>query len=162
MARTEPSQAIPSRAKGSLVNCCGHPATARDGTASLQSTHPCCAVLLFFCVTTYWAVIYRSYLSLHSSSLPLPFPLPLCLFLHSHSFFPGQGPHIAHCCQQDGGQRLQNGVLWEEAGDGAGQGHHHGGGLGDGGGALALPGAGLIGAVGPSGSLQGWRSGRWS
>ena len=54
-----------------------------------------------------------------------------------------------------GGGRAHNGVLWEGAEDGAGQGHHHGGGLDDDGGVLALPDTGLIAAVGQ----RGWAAG---
>ena len=50
-----------------------------------------------------------------------------------------------------GGGGPHNGVLWEGAEDGAGQGHHHGGGLDDDGGVLALPDTGLIAAVGQRG-----------
>ncbi|KFQ90448.1 hypothetical protein Y956_08980, partial [Nipponia nippon] len=44
-----------------------------------------------------------------------------------------------------------NGVLWEGAEDGSGQGHHHSRRLNDDGGVLALPDTGLIAAVGQRG-----------
>ncbi|KFM03737.1 hypothetical protein AS27_11560, partial [Aptenodytes forsteri] len=47
-----------------------------------------------------------------------------------------------------GGGGAHNGVLWEGAEDGAGQGHHHGRGLDGDSGVLALPDTGLITAVG--------------
>ncbi|KFQ29243.1 hypothetical protein N332_06562, partial [Mesitornis unicolor] len=50
-----------------------------------------------------------------------------------------------------GGGGAHNGVLWEGAEDGSGQGHHHSRGLNDDGGALALPDTGLIAAVGQRG-----------
>ncbi|KFO09491.1 hypothetical protein N312_11899, partial [Balearica regulorum gibbericeps] len=49
------------------------------------------------------------------------------------------------------GGGAHNGVLWEGAEDGAGQGHHHRGGLDKNGGVLALLDAGLITAVGQRG-----------
>ncbi|KFQ22782.1 hypothetical protein N332_05364, partial [Mesitornis unicolor] len=50
-----------------------------------------------------------------------------------------------------GGGGAHNGVLWEGAEDGSGQGHHHRGGLNDDVGVLALPDTGLIAAVGQRG-----------
>ena len=54
-----------------------------------------------------------------------------------------------------GGGGAHNGVLWEGAEDGSGQGHHHGGGMDDDGGVLALPDTGLIAAVGQRGGATG-------
>ena len=54
-----------------------------------------------------------------------------------------------------GGGGSHNGVLWEGAEDGSGQGHHHGGGLDDDGGVLALPDTGLGAAVGQRGRAAG-------
>ncbi|KFO76529.1 hypothetical protein N303_00849, partial [Cuculus canorus] len=47
-----------------------------------------------------------------------------------------------------GGGGAHNGVLWEGAEDGSGQGHHHGRGLDGDGGALALPDTALVAAAG--------------
>ncbi len=59
-----------------------------------------------------------------------------------------------------GGGGAHNGVLWEGAEDGAGQGHPHGRGLDDNGGVLAAPDTGLIAAVGQRGgaTVSQWQA----
>ena len=67
----------------------------------------------------------------------------------------GHSLRAEDAANSSGGGGAHNGVLWEGAEDGAGQGHHHGRGLDDDSGVLALPDTGLIAAVGQRGRAAG-------
>ncbi|KFO92847.1 hypothetical protein N320_04637, partial [Buceros rhinoceros silvestris] len=60
----------------------------------------------------------------------------------------GHSLRAEDAASSSGGGGAHNGVLWEGAEDGSGQGHHHNGRLNDDSGAPAPPDTGLVAAVG--------------
>ncbi|KFO75537.1 hypothetical protein N303_14256, partial [Cuculus canorus] len=60
----------------------------------------------------------------------------------------GHSLRAEDAANSSGGGGAHNGVLWEGAEDGSGQGHHHGRGLDGDGGALALSDTALVAAAG--------------